>query len=348
MKTVAFLFALLMLPVAGFAQTPPPASAAAQKPDTLKLLINPQLIFGLPLLVAIERGFFAQQNLDVKPIVHVGSSQTIIPSLARGDVDIATISANPGFFNQFSQGFDAKLIASQVSGHKGWDPAVWLVVRQDVWDAKQIRAPHDLRGKKIDVATPGSEGWYLARHLLTQAALTPADMTFSQRFSTAPDWILSLRNVNEVQAAYEPTVTQLEQQKIGHRWLSITDVDPGYQESFLAASAATLKSHPDAIRRFLIGYLKACKVIVDSKGKWTPELVRIWNKWSSLPVDMIAAIPTPPYTGAYGQINVPDLEQVQRFWHTYGLVNSEQSIDTLIDTSFITAAQKATGLVPQK
>src|SRR5258708_27742323 len=124
MKPVAFLSALLLLPVAGSAQPPPPASAAAQKPDTLKLLINPQLIFGLPLLVAIERGFFAQQNLDVKPIIHVGSSQTIIPSLARGDVDIATISANPAFFNQFSQGFDATLIASQVSGHKGSDPAV--------------------------------------------------------------------------------------------------------------------------------------------------------------------------------------------------------------------------------
>ena len=51
-------------------------------------------------------------------------------------------------------------------------------------------------------------------------------MTFTARFSTAADWLLSLRNVNDVQAAYEPTVTQIEQQKLGHRWLSISDVDP--------------------------------------------------------------------------------------------------------------------------
>ena len=38
---------------------------------------------------------------------------------------------------------------------------------------------------------------------MTNAALTPADMTFSERFSTAGDWLASLRNVNDVQAAYE-------------------------------------------------------------------------------------------------------------------------------------------------
>jgi ABC-type nitrate/sulfonate/bicarbonate transport system substrate-binding protein len=337
MKTIAFLLALLLLPMAGVAQAPP------QGPE-LKVLLNPQLIFTFPLLVAIDKGYFAAQGLNVKAVIHNGSSQLIIPELARGDVDIATISANPGFFNQFSQGFDAKLIASANSGHKGWNPAVWLVVRQDAWDAKTIRNPRDLRGKHFDGATPGGEGWYLARHLMTEAALTPADMTFTQRFSTAADWLLSLRNVNEVQAAYEPTVTQIEQQKLGHRWLSISDVDPGYQESFLAASAKTLKARPDDIRRFLIGFINACKLINAANGKWTPEMIRIQAKWSGLPPDVIAAIPTPPYVGEYGRIHVNSIEQVQRFWHTMGLVNTEQPVDTLIDTSFITAAQKTAGV----
>ena len=48
-----------------------------------------------------------------------------------------------------------------------------------------MRRPDDLRGKHFDGATPGGEGWYLARHVLTEAALTPADLTFSERFTTA-------------------------------------------------------------------------------------------------------------------------------------------------------------------
>jgi ABC-type nitrate/sulfonate/bicarbonate transport system substrate-binding protein len=337
MKAVAILLALLLLPVSTVAQTPPP--------DTIKVLLNPTIIFEIPLMVAIEKGFFAQQNLNVQAVIHNGSSQLIIPELARGDVDIATISANPGFFNQFSQGFDAKLIAATVAGHKGWDPAVWLVQRQTDWDAKAIRAPRDLRGKHIDAATPGSEGWYLVRNLLTDAALAPEDMTFTTRFSTPGDWILSLRNVNDVQAVYEPTVTQIEQQHLGRRWLSITDVDPEYQESFLAASAKTLKSRPDVIRRFLIGFVKACKYIADGKNKWTPEEIAIFAKYSKLPTDVIAAIPTPPYTGEFGTIHTAELEKIQRFWHTYGLVNTEQPISALVDTSFITAAQKGAGVV---
>jgi len=339
LKRTAFLLALLLLPISGVAQTPPA--------DTIKLLINPAIIFDLPLLVALDKGYFAQQNVNVVPVIHNGSSQVVIPELARGDVDIATISPNPGFFNQFAQGFDAKLIASTVSGHKGWDPGVWLVVRQDDWDKKAIRNPRDLRGKKIDVATPGSEGWYLARHLMTDAALTPADMTFTARFSTAADWILSLRNVNDVQAVYEPTVTQVEQQHLGHRWISITDVDPGYEESFLAASAKLLKARPDVIRRFLIGYINGCKVIAQANGKWTPDLIRILNKFSGLSPDVIAAIPTPPYTGEYGRIHGASLEKIQRFWQTMGLVSTEQPIGTLADPSFIIAAQKAAGVSPR-
>ena len=326
------------------AQTP--ARPAPGGPsNTLKVLISPSVIFVLPLEVGIERGIFAQQGIDVQPIIHSGSSQSIIPSLARGDVDVATISPSPGFFNQFSEGFDAKLVASTISGHKGYNPAMWLVVRQDDWDKGTIRNSRDLRGKHFDGMTPGSEGWYLARHVMSQAALQPSDMTFTSRFSTPADWLLSLRNVNDVQAAFEPTVTQLEQQHLGHRWISITDFDPGYQESFLGVSAATLKARPDVIRKFLIGYINASKYVLSSKGKWTPELVRIFSKWSGLPPEVVSAIPSPPYTGAFGRINTADLEQVQRFWHLMGFVPTEQNINTLVDTSLITQAQKAAGVV---
>jgi ABC-type nitrate/sulfonate/bicarbonate transport system substrate-binding protein len=337
MKFVAILLALLLLPLASTAQT--------QTPDPLKLLINPALIFDLPLEVAIDKGLFAQQNLAVQVITHSGSSQVIIPELVRGDVDIAGISANPGFFNQFAQGFDAKIIASSSSSKKGWNPIVWLVVRQNEWDNKSIRDPRDLRGKHFDGATPGGEGWYLARHVLTEAALTPADLTFTKKFTTAGDWVSSLRNINDGQAVYEPTVTQFEQQKIAHRWLSIMDVDPGYQEAYLGASAKLLKARPDVVRRFLIAYVKASKIIADGKGKWTPDVLAIFAKYSGLPPAVIAAIPTPPYTGEYGTIHTGSIEVVQRFWHTFGLVQTEQTVETLADPTFITAAQKAAGVI---
>jgi len=343
-KRGSLLLALASLPLAAAAQTSTPASVDQSPANTLKVLMNPAVIPTFTLLVALDKGFFAQAGVNVVPVIHGGSSQIVIPELARGDIDIATISPAPGFFNQYAEGFDAKLIASNTSSRKGWNPTVWLVVKQSEWDNKSIRYPRDLRGKHFDGATPGSEGWYLSRHILSEGGLTPADLTFTQRFTTAADYILSLRNINDVQVAYEPSVTQLEQMHLGHRWLSIRDVDPGYQESFIAASAKLLKARPDLIRRFLIGYVRACKLIADAGGKWTPEMIRTLSKWSQLPPDFIAAIPTPPYTGKYGWIDVDALERQQRYWHINGLVPAEQSIDTLADTSFITAAQKAVGV----
>jgi NitT/TauT family transport system substrate-binding protein len=332
-KFAALLIALALMPLSAVAQTPPP--------DTIKLAVFPSIYNEIPLFLAIDEGFFAQQNLNVQVITHQGSSQVIIPELVRGTIDIAPLSASPSFFNQVAQGFDSKIIASANSSHKGWNPSVWVMVRQSVWDAKQIRVPRDLRGKHFDSATAGSEGWYLSRQLMTNAALSPADLTFSSRFTTPIDWLASLRNVNDAQIVYEPTVTQLETERVGHRWLSIQDVDPTYQESYLAASSSILKSHPDAVRRFLIAYIKAGQMIVAAHGKWTPELIRVTAKWTGLAPDVVAAIPTPPYTGDSGWINVPSLEKVQRFWHTMDLVKTEVPVSSVIDTNLIGQAQKA-------
>lgn len=343
-KAAVFFFALLLLPLSGIAQTPAPPAAGS---NTIRLLISPGLIFLLPLEVGIDKGFFTQAGVNVVPVIHSGSSQSVIPSLARGDVDVATISPSPPFFNQFAQGFDAKFIASNVGGHKGYNPTMWLVVKQDAWDSKAIRNPRDLRGKRMDGTSAGSEGWFLARHVMTLGALQPSDLTFTTRFSNAADWLLALRNnVVDVQAAFEPTVTQLEAQHLGHRWISITDVDPNYQESFLAVAAPTLKARPDVVRKFLVGYINACKYVLSSNGKWTPELVRIFSKWSQLPPEVVAAIPSPPYTGAFGRVNTNDLEQIQRFWHAMGLVPTEQDINTLVDTNLIGQAQKIAGVTP--
>ncbi len=339
MKIIALFLALSILPVSAVAQTPPR--------DTIKLAVYPTIFNEIPLFLAIDEGFFTQQNLNVVVSLRNGSSQTLIPDLVRGALDIAPLGASPSFFNQVSQGFDSKIIASANSSKKGWNPSVWIVVKQSVWDAKQIREPRDLRGKHFDSATQGSEGWYVARKILSAGGLTPADLTFTSHFTTPPDWLASLRNVNDAQIVYEPTVTQLEQQGVGHRWLSVTDADPKYQESYLAASSSILKSHPDVVRRFLVAYLKACKMIVDARGKWTPELIRITSKWTGLTPDVVAAIPTPPYTGGYGTIDVASLATVQRFWHTADLVKDEVPISSVIDTTAIVAAQKSAGVTPR-
>jgi ABC-type nitrate/sulfonate/bicarbonate transport system substrate-binding protein len=333
MKKVALLlFVLMLLPAGGAAQSP--------APDTVRLALYPSIYNEIALFLAIDEGFFTAQHLNVQPIVHTGSSQVIIPELVRGAIDVAPLSASPSLFNQVAEGFDSKLVASQNTAHKGWNPAVWIVVRQDEYN-KTIRLPHDLRGKHLGTSTPGSEGWYLTNQLLIDAALKPEDVNLSTRYTTPADWLAGLRNVNDAEVVYEPTVTQFEQMGLAHRWISIADVDPAFQESYLAASGAFIKAHPDALRRFLVAYLQADKMIYDAHGRWTPELIRVTAKWTGLTPEVVRAIPTPPYTGDFGTIMLPALARVQRYWHTVDLVKTEVQMSQIADPSFVQAAQRA-------
>ena len=43
-----------------------------------------------------------------------------MPLLARGDLEIAPIAVSGAFFNQFTAGFDIKLIASASTTQSGW------------------------------------------------------------------------------------------------------------------------------------------------------------------------------------------------------------------------------------
>ena len=150
MKHIALLILLAMLlPASGAAQTTAAPPVDQSPANTIKVLVNPQVILTFPLMLAIDKGFFAQAGVNVVPVIHNGSSQIVIPEIARGDVDIATISPGPGFFNQYAEGFDAKLIASNTSSRPGWNPSVWLVVKQSEWDNKSIRQPRDLRGQAL-------------------------------------------------------------------------------------------------------------------------------------------------------------------------------------------------------
>ena len=118
-------------------------------PTSFALTFNPGLYDTLPLMVALEKGYFTGAHLDVEVTKISAPHGTLIPSLARGDIDVAPQTLTPAFFNQLGAGFGIKILALMSGSHKGWNDTVWDVVREDVWEAKQIRKPSDLRGKSV-------------------------------------------------------------------------------------------------------------------------------------------------------------------------------------------------------
>jgi NitT/TauT family transport system substrate-binding protein len=317
------------------------SGADAPAPDRIRLAINKENYANLPLFVAVDNGYFQQQNLDVVLVPYTGSSLTQLPFLARGEVDITEIAPAPGLFNLGAEGFNVKVIASLSGAHAGWNGTSWLMVRQDLWDAKTIRKPSDLRGMHLDVAAAGAPTDLLAHEVIRQAGLTTSEVNVTSAVRTPPNWYTSLRNhAVDVQAAIEPTATEIEREGLAHKWLSYADGAPWFQDVYLAGSPVFVRDHHDALRRFLIAYLTAARDIDRAGPVWSPKLAAVAAKWTQLPLATIMAVPGPAYTGL-GAVNRSSLERVQAYWVSQALVKSPEPLNDLLDLTALDEARKA-------
>jgi NitT/TauT family transport system substrate-binding protein len=271
------------------------APVAARADDTVRLSLSPNL-GALPLFIAVDKGYFTDAHLDVRITKTKQSDSTLLPMLARGDIDIAPAILTPAFFNQYFEGL--RIIAPIDSPHVGWNDGMWLVVRQDVWDAKGIRSFGDLRGKELDDGAVGSPIDFITKQAVFRGGLTLADVKMSARVHSPLDWVAVLRNkALDAVAVVEPAATLIESQGFGHKWLSSREIAPWYQASYLATSATFAAQHRDVVMRFVLAYTKACQFVAQANGKWTPELIDEVVKWTEMPREVVAQIPGPGYPG---------------------------------------------------
>ncbi len=317
------------------------ARGAASADDTIRFSLSPNL-GALPFFIAADKGYFTEQHLDVQIQKTKQSDSTLLPMLARGDIDIAPAILTPAFFNQYYEGFGLRIIAPIDSPHAGWNDGTWLVVRQDVWDAKAIRSFADLRGKELDNGAIGSPVDLVTKEAVFRGGLTTADVKFSPRVHSPLDWVAVLRNkALDAVAVVEPAATLIESQGLGHKWMSSREIAPWYQASYVATSATFATQHKDALQRFILAYVKACRYVAQANGKWTPELIDEVVKWTEMPRDVVAQIPGPGYPGGLAAIAPDSVERTQALWLSEGLIAKSAPVSGLIDASFSDAARKS-------
>jgi ABC-type nitrate/sulfonate/bicarbonate transport system substrate-binding protein len=319
-----------------------PSASRAAGGDVVRLMFNPGIYDALPLELALDKGYFAAAQLDVRVTKTPGSLGLIVPFLARGDIDVAPQVMVPAFFNQYTQGFGIKVVATLDETHRGWNDTVYFMVRQDLWKT-QIRRPADLRGLKLPKPT-GSPNDFLTLEILAKAGLTMSNVNMSVPLTGTTSFLPSLLNKQfDALSVPEPLATQFEKQGIAHRWLGYQDVIPYYQTGYLAISPQFAKDHRNDVQRFVQAYLRACRDIAASNGKWTPELIDEVVKWSGQSRDVIASIPGPAYPGV-GKISVESITRQEQLWLQLNMLQKNVPIAALIDESYARKARTALGI----
>jgi NitT/TauT family transport system substrate-binding protein len=313
------------------------ASPAAGDLQPVTVGFVPVLIYG-PVILAAEKGYFAEYGLDVTLEPLPGGSD-MVTLTANGDFDIGVGGAGPAYFNAVQRGFDLKIIGPL---HFERDPpATPLVVSKERFDAGEITSVEDLAGMTVTVNAPGATEYWLATALGT-GGLTIEDVELE--YLPFPDVAAALAS-GAIDGAMlgEPLVTRAEQEGIVVRLEA--DFPADFQPTFAWVNPDFAAEHHDLAVGFMAGMMRGCRDLWGDDWD-SDENLAILNQYTNVDVELIRESAR-TYCEPNGQVNVDDLATLQSFFADRGLLEYDDLLDieTLVDRSYAGEALNEIGEV---
>ena len=309
------------------------------------LALQPHTVFGQPrpkvvigyasmssvvttLWVAQEKGFFAQNNLDVQT-VFIPGSPTLVASLNTGDVQFgytggtATLGAAVG-------GLDLKIVAA-FSNYVQTD----LVVRPE------IKTPADLKGKRIGVTSIGGTGWMSAMLALEQIGLNPERDKISLAAFGDQRVISQALETGTIQGASLAGVFSRRLKRSGYNFIGELEKIPLVGTS-VVVKADYLMSHRAIVRNVLRGLLEGHGFVLNPANK--AAVIAIMTKKLGITDPVAANDGYEDYvrrTDRRAFVIVDGLKNIQRFMKLRNPKIGEITLDRLVDETILLELEKS-------
>lgn len=269
-----------------------------------------------PVIVAQEKGYFAEQDLSVDIIAPADPSAP--PKMvAAGQADLA-ISYQPQLHLQIHEGLPLVRVGTLVA-----TPLSCLLVLAD----GPVKSPADLKGRKIGFSVGGVEEAVLGQVLGTHGVSLDEVELINVNWSMSP--ALMSGQVDAVIGAFRNfELNQMDIEGVQGRCFYVEEEGlPSYDELIYVANKNTMD--PDLIHRFLAATEKATQYIVNHPDEsWqafastAPELQDELNKraWADT-VPRFALRPTAMDVGRYAYF--------ETFLYEAGLIPTLNSVNEI-------------------
>ena len=238
---MAILLAATALPTAVLAE------AKSDEKELTKVTLNEvaHSVFYAPQYVAIEKGYFADQGLDVELVTGFGADK-VLTALISGEADIGFMGAEASIYAYQEGATDPAVNFAQLTQRAG----NFLVAREEMTDFQWS----DLKGKKVLGGRKGGMPEMVFEYILKQNGLDPQkDLSIDQSIdfgSTAAAFAGD--DAADFTVEFEPSATALEKEGTGHVVASL-GVESGYVPyTSYSAKTSYLKEHPDRFTRMSI------------------------------------------------------------------------------------------------
>lgn len=310
-----------------------PAAPVGLKVDTHRLTGDG------PMYVALEKGYFREQGLDVE-LVDTGAGTEPIAHLAVGQLDVGVGSVGPAMFNAANRGVDIRMVADK--GAIGPDPSSGfpgsqaLVLAPDLVTSGRVREIKDLRGLTFALVSRGQSLDLLLDRALQQGGLTNDDVTVE----TIPhaDTLAALAN-RRVDGAItlEPFIAQGEALGVLTRWKRGVDIYPGQQLAVVMFGPHLTEIGQQAGDRFMVAYTRALRDYNDAFGptrKNHAEIVSILMQYTVVKEAGLYDRMAWPYINPNCSLNVAAMAADLDWYVARQLVPEKPDMARLVDDSY--------------
>jgi NitT/TauT family transport system substrate-binding protein len=339
----------LASPVPAAAQ-PAPASTA---PAPVRVRIASQLAASdLGHYIALERGYYRQEGLDVELVSFTDASQ-MIPALATDQVEAGGIGGNPAMWNAVARGVSFKLVLDKGSVRPGASFFA-LLIRRDVYDAGRGHRLEDLGGLRIAFSPPGKA--------TTTAAAMDAGL---QRVGSSIDDLVieSLANADQMVALangsidgallLEPFQSRALRQGSGVRVLGLDEMYPNFCVGNVGFSRTFYSNHV-AARGLVRGYIRAVRDYNNALSGRTgaadrAQIDEITSRYTRIDAATVHEM-APVGLNPNGYFDVESVRYMYRWFRERGFIPepvSDAAIEDLWGTALVDEVLAELGRVPE-
>ncbi|MGD2027505.1 MAG: MetQ/NlpA family ABC transporter substrate-binding protein [Anaerolineales bacterium] len=255
----------------------------AAEPQTLKVAVLP-ILDALPMHVALEKGYFAEENLEVE-LVPVNSGPERDQLMQSGQVD-AMINeiVSVMFYNQ--QQTEVVIVRFARTATAG-SPVFSILAAAD----SGIETVEDLAGVEIGISE-ATVIEYMTDRVLQNAGLAPEEIN-TVAVPRIPDRLALLQSGELPAATLPDPVTGLAVLD-GAKVIIDDSTLPEVGTSVVTFSVQAVEEKPDAVRGFLAALEKAVDDLNSSPEEFTPLLA----EKGLVPPPLLETFTLPPYVTA--------------------------------------------------
>lgn len=297
-------------------------------------------LYAGPTLVAVGRGYFEDEGLEVR-VVESGGRRESIPLLAAGQLDVSTQGPSLDFFRAWDPRRPIVMAADHGSARPGRGSGA-VVARPSLIESGELADFADLRGKRIGLSPiRGDHDWLTFAAALERGGLTFGDVeTVIVDFGAARHQALVDGKIDVATVGRLQSIADAKGSGSFVVWKHENEIRTGRQQRTVMFGHRFWTTRPDEAVRYIAGYLRGARdyhAAFEQNVDYDTVIQTLADQ-SGYSVDTVRMEMVPDFIDPDGRLNVEAIAQELRWFEDQNLLPQPIELDQIVNESFLESA----------